>query len=92
MSDHAVFLIHGMWGNSGHFWYVQQQLLEAYPDLKVHACTANESNKTYDGIDVGGDRVCVEVQVRYVEECLSRFKKRWLSGVRKGLLSPRSPS
>jgi hypothetical protein len=75
MSGHAVFLIHGMWGNKGHFWFVEQQLLEAYPDLKVHACTANEGNKTYDGIDVGGDRVCVEVWIFCVEQCLLEIEE-----------------
>jgi hypothetical protein len=71
MSDHAVFLIHGLWGNKGHFWYVEQQLLEAHPDLKVHACTANEGNRTYDGIDVGGDRVCLEVSDPYIADMLT---------------------
>ena len=93
MSDHAVFLIHGMWGNTGHFWYVEQQLLQTYPGLKVHACTANEGNKTYDGIDVGGDRVCVEVFVHFMRgNAYWRLKRRWRSGVSKVSLSLKSPS
>jgi len=60
MSDHAVFLVHGLWGNKAHFWYLESQLQEKYPSLKVHACAANEGNRTYDGIDVGGDRIVAE--------------------------------
>ena len=61
MSDHAVFLIHGLWGNKAHFWYAEQQLRQTHPSLKIHACAVNEGNKTYDGIDVGADRVVTEV-------------------------------
>jgi hypothetical protein len=61
MSDHAVFLVHGLWGNNAHFWYLVQQLKTTHASLKIHSCAVNEGNKTYDGIDVGGDRVVVEV-------------------------------
>jgi len=61
MSDHAVFLIHGLWGNHNHFWCVESLLKEYHPSIKVHACSVNEGNKTYDGIDVGADRVLAEV-------------------------------
>lgn len=61
MSDHAVFLVHGLWGNKFHFWYVEERLRQACPALKIHACGGNEGNKTYDGIDIGAERVFVEV-------------------------------
>jgi Putative serine esterase (DUF676) len=61
MSDHAVFLVHGLWGNKNHFWFIEEQLKKRYPLLNIHACAVNEGNKTYDGIDVGGDRVVAEV-------------------------------
>ena len=61
MADHAVFLVHGLWGNKAHFWFVEQQLRVTHPSIKIHACSVNEGNKTYDGIDVGGDRVVAEV-------------------------------
>lgn len=61
MSDHAVFLVHGLWGNKRHFWFVVERLRDMYPTLHIHACAINEGNKTYDGIDVGGDRVLQEV-------------------------------
>lgn len=59
--DHAVFLVHGLWGNKAHFWFVEEQLRKAHPSLKIHSCSVNEGNRTYDGIDVGGDRVLEEV-------------------------------
>jgi hypothetical protein len=58
---HAVFLVHGLWGNKDNFWFVEEQLRLTHPSLKLHSCTANEGDKTYDGIDVGGDRVLTEV-------------------------------
>jgi hypothetical protein len=61
MADHAVFLVHGLWGNKAHFWFVEEQLRLTHPSLKIHSCGVNEGNKTYDGIDVGGDRVVAEV-------------------------------
>jgi Putative serine esterase (DUF676) len=61
MSDHAVFLVHGLWGKKKHFWHVEEQLARAYPSLKIHSCSRNEGNKTYDGVDVGGDRIFAEV-------------------------------
>lgn len=61
MADHAVFLVHGLWGNKAHFWFVEEQLRLTHPSIKIHACSVNEGNKTYDGIDVGGDRVVAEV-------------------------------
>jgi hypothetical protein len=61
MADHAVFLLHGLWGNKTHFWCVEEELKRIHPSLRIHACAANEGNKTYDGIDVGADRVVAEV-------------------------------
>ena len=69
MPDHAVFLIHGLWGNKTHFWYVEQQLRQTYPSLKIHACAVNEGKKTYDGIDVGADRVVAEVLLIHPSDC-----------------------
>jgi len=59
--DHAVFLVHGLWGNKSHFWFVEEQLQRAFPSVKIHSCAVNEGNKTYDGVDVGGERVLTEV-------------------------------
>jgi hypothetical protein len=85
MSDHAVFLIHGLWGNKGHFWYVESQLKEQFPTLKIHACAVNEGNKTYDGVDVGGDRIADEVSEYTDQEADYRLRRCWPSGRTKGM-------
>ena len=63
MGEHAVFLIHGLLGNKDNFWFVEEQLAQAHPLLKIHTCVMNEGSKTYDGIDVGGRRVVAEVYI-----------------------------
>jgi hypothetical protein len=82
MSDHAVFLVHGLWGNKAHFWCIEQQLRQTYPSLKIHACAVNEGNKTYDGIDVGGDRVVSEVQFPLKPVVDDRLRRSWQNGVK----------
>jgi hypothetical protein len=82
MSDHAVFLVHGLWGNKAHFWYIEEKLRKAHPSLKIHACAVNEGNKTYDGVDVGGDRVLEEVILQCIFNDI-RSKRRSRNGGRK---------
>src|SRR5277367_2952968 len=91
MADHAVFLVHGLWGNKAHFWFVEEQIRLTYPSLKIHSCSVNEGNKTYDGIDVGGDRVVAEVRPR-LGGADWRLWRRWRNGKRKGMSSPSSRS
>jgi hypothetical protein len=90
--NHAVFLVHGLWGNKAHFWYVEEQLKKAFPLLKIHACALNEGNKTYDGIDVGADRVLVEVHLHPDMEVNPRSRRRWPDGRARANRSPSSPS
>jgi hypothetical protein len=89
-SDHAVFLVHGLWGNKAHFWFVEEQLQKAHPSLKIHSCSVNEGNRTYDGIDVGGDRVLEEVNT--LNFCIdNRLKTRCGNGNKKASSSRNSP-
>jgi hypothetical protein len=74
-AEHAVFLVHGLWGNKAHFWFVEEQLRKAYPSLNIHSCSVNEGNRTYDGIDVGGDRVLEEVHSQHYSVD-NRLKRR----------------
>jgi len=75
MSDHAVFLVHGLWGNKAHLWCIEEQLKQTHTSLKIHTCAVNEGNKTYDGIDVGGDQVLAEVPLPSLKKLIERLKE-----------------
>ncbi|BFZ61714.1 hypothetical protein YB2330_002789 [Saitoella coloradoensis] len=65
---HLIFLIHGLWGNSSHMSYLDSRLLALNDTaslnhrIQTHICRENEGNRTYDGIDVCGDRVAEEIR------------------------------
>lgn len=61
-AEHLVVLVHGLWGNASHMWYIKKALTDEYPDISVLVCETNAGNRTYDGIDVCGERVAKEVR------------------------------
>ncbi|KAJ6004999.1 hypothetical protein N7540_012798 [Penicillium herquei] len=68
--DHLCVLVHGLWGNPSHLDYMAAVLKERYGDhLHVLCPETNSGNFTYDGIEVGGERV-----VNEVEETLEKLK------------------
>ncbi|PWY90187.1 lipase/serine esterase [Aspergillus heteromorphus CBS 117.55] len=63
-ADHLCVLVHGLWGNPSHLNYVASSLRERYSEDRLHILAAkrNAGNFTYDGIEVGGERVAHEVE------------------------------
>ena len=63
-ANHLVCLVHGLWGNASHLNYVAQALHDRYSDeeLIVLACRRNPGSLTYDGIEVGAERVAREIE------------------------------
>ncbi|KAK9470164.1 putative serine esterase-domain-containing protein [Dipodascopsis tothii] len=70
-SDHLLVLVHGLWGNVSHFDYITRAIDEFFtvesasepnPDPHVLVCRSNEGYKTYDGIDVCGEKVANEIE------------------------------
>ncbi|KAI0390855.1 DUF676-domain-containing protein [Xylariaceae sp. FL0594] len=63
-ADHLCVLVHGLWGNPNHMNQVAKAMREVYPEEKLHILIAkrNSGNFTYDGIELGGERVCVEIE------------------------------
>ena len=61
-SDHLAVLVHGLWGNPEHMWCVKESLERAHPSLHVLVSKTNIGNRTYDGVDVCGERIAKEVQ------------------------------
>ncbi|KAF2397765.1 putative lipase/serine esterase [Trichodelitschia bisporula] len=62
--EHLCVLVHGLWGNPGHMWYLEKSLCEEYPEDRLHILSAkgNAGNHTYDGIETGGERVAHEIE------------------------------
>ncbi|KAI1425654.1 putative serine esterase-domain-containing protein [Xylaria sp. FL1777] len=63
-ANHLCVLVHGLWGNPNHMNQVAKALRAAYPEDQLHLLLAkrNSGNFTYDGIELGGERVCVEIE------------------------------
>ncbi|KAH0833717.1 hypothetical protein AYO21_04463 [Fonsecaea monophora] len=63
-AQHLVVLVHGLWGNPGHLNYIANALRDRYSEeeIIVLACRRNLGSLTYDGVNVGGERVAKEVE------------------------------
>ncbi|KAI1362655.1 putative serine esterase-domain-containing protein [Xylaria arbuscula] len=72
-ADHLCVLVHGLWGNPNHMNQVAKALRAAYTEDELYLLLAkrNSGNFTYDGIELGGERVCAEI-----EEEIESIRKR----------------
>ncbi|KAF2817356.1 lipase/serine esteras-like protein [Mytilinidion resinicola] len=63
-ADHLCVLVHGLWGNPQHLEYLAKSLREKYPEDRLHVLVAkrNAGSFTYDGIELGGERVTKEIE------------------------------
>ncbi|KAI1808056.1 DUF676-domain-containing protein [Daldinia bambusicola] len=63
-ADHLCVLVHGLWGNPEHMKSVAKALRDAYSEEKLYLLVAkrNTGSFTYDGIELGGERVCLEIE------------------------------
>ncbi|ORY63021.1 putative serine esterase-domain-containing protein [Pseudomassariella vexata] len=63
-ADHLCILVHGLWGNPNHMRQVARALRAAHSDDRLYLLVAkrNSGSFTYDGIEKGGERVCLEIQ------------------------------
>ncbi|EHA52045.1 hypothetical protein MGG_06006 [Pyricularia oryzae 70-15] len=71
-ADHLCVLVHGLWGNPAHMAQVAKALRDRYSRDQLYIIVAkrNSGSFTYDGIELGGQRVC-----REIEEELEKIKK-----------------
>ncbi|KAJ5834931.1 hypothetical protein N7447_000957 [Penicillium robsamsonii] len=61
--DHLCVLVHGLWGNPSHLDYIASALRDRYSnDLYILCPKANSGNYTYDGIELGGERLVHEIE------------------------------
>ncbi|CAL3973524.1 unnamed protein product [Diplocarpon coronariae] len=63
-AQHLCVLVHGLWGNPSHLTVMAASLREKYPKESLHILVAkrNSGSFTYDGIERGGERVCLEIE------------------------------
>ncbi|XP_045830996.1 lipid droplet phospholipase 1-like [Trifolium pratense] len=60
--DHLVVMVHGMKGSEKEWMYVSEQLVKQFPEkVFIHCSKQNEGKRTYDGVDVMGERLANEV-------------------------------
>ncbi|KAK4506808.1 hypothetical protein PRZ48_000541 [Zasmidium cellare] len=67
--DHLAVLIHGFWGNPNHLSHLRDTLQRQHPDDRLYILVAksNSDNQTYDGIEVGGERIVNEIEQKLEE-------------------------
>ncbi|KAH0537670.1 hypothetical protein FGG08_005535 [Glutinoglossum americanum] len=60
----VTYLFRRLWGNPSHMKYVASALRERYSEERIHILVAkrNSGNFTYDGIELGGERVTHEIE------------------------------
>ncbi|RDL39174.1 uncharacterized protein BP5553_03514 [Venustampulla echinocandica] len=63
-AHHLCVLVHGLWGNPNHLEFMAKSLREKNPQDSLHILVAkrNSGSFTYDGIELGGERVCQEIE------------------------------
>ncbi|KAI0134720.1 putative serine esterase-domain-containing protein [Xylariales sp. AK1849] len=63
-ADHLCVLVHGLWGNPNHMQSIAKALRAQYTEDQLYLLLArrNTGSFTYDGIERGGERVCLEIE------------------------------
>ncbi|CAN8105684.1 unnamed protein product [Discula destructiva] len=92
-ADHLVILTHGLWGNPNHMRSVAKALRAQHPADKLYILCAkrNSGSFTYDGIELGGERVCLEIQdeLKAIESRGGKIRKLSVVGYSLGGLVAR---
>ncbi|KAL1857229.1 hypothetical protein Plec18167_004707 [Paecilomyces lecythidis] len=83
LADHLCVLVHGLWGNPSHLDYVASALRERYKEdrLYILAAKRNAGSFTYDGIELGGERVAYEIEETLEKLAAKGYRIRKLSMV-----------
>ncbi|KAF5724090.1 lipid particle [Fusarium mundagurra] len=92
-ATHLCVLVHGLWGNPSHMRNVAKALRDEYSEDELYILPAekNRGNFTYDGIELGGERVCAEIEdkLRSIEEQGGKITKLSIAGYSLGGLVSR---
>ncbi|KAJ6437156.1 lipase/serine esterase [Purpureocillium lavendulum] len=92
-ADHLCVLVHGLWGNPNHMRNIAKSLRSEYSRDELYMLLAkrNSGSFTYDGIELGGERVCAEIEeeLRIIEARGGKIKKLSIVGYSLGGLVSR---
>jgi len=68
-AEHLCVLVHGLWGKPLHLNHLKNTLLEQHPDGRLYVLVPNSNAEylTYDGIELGAERITHEIEQK-VEE------------------------
>ncbi|ENH67654.1 hypothetical protein FOQG_15166 [Fusarium oxysporum f. sp. raphani 54005] len=92
-ATHLCVLVHGLWGNPSHLRNVAKALRDEYSEDELYILPAEKNcgNFTYDGIELGGERVCAEIEdkLRNIEEQGGKITKLSIAGYSLGGLVSR---
>ncbi|POS70922.1 lipid particle protein [Diaporthe helianthi] len=92
-ADHLCVLVHGLWGNPNHMRNVAKALRAKHPADRVNILCAkrNSGSFTYDGIELGGERLCLEIEeeLRAIEQRGGKIAKLSVVGYSLGGLVAR---
>ncbi|KAI6911368.1 hypothetical protein KC318_g7436 [Hortaea werneckii] len=90
---HLVILTHGLWGNPVHLHHLRDTLLQHHAASGLHVFTpqSNKDNFTYDGIDVGAERITTEIEdeIRRLQNLGAPLSKISIAGYSLGGLIAR---
>ena len=85
--------VDSLWGNPAHLSYIASTLRDKYPEDKLYILVAknNSGSFTYDGIEVGGERVTKEIEdtLEQLDKEGSKIKKLSVVGYSLGGLVAR---
>lgn len=91
--EHLAVLVHGLWGNPNHLNYLRDTLQVQQPDesLLVFQPKSNADSFTYDGIEVGAERITNEVEqkIKELEQNGAKIKRISITGYSLGGLVSR---
>lgn len=92
-ATHLCVLVHGLWGNPNNFNFIRETLQAQYPESNLHVLVtkSNADYNTYDGIEVGAERITNEIEqaIRDLEQEGSKIKKISIIGYSLGGLISR---
>ena len=92
-AEHLCVLVHGLWGNPIHLNHVRETLQAQHPEDQLHILQvkSNANDFTYDGIEVGGERITneIEQEIRSLEQNGAKIKKISMVGYSLGGLVAR---
>ena len=91
--EHLCVLVHGLWGNPNHLNHLRDTLQAQQTDerLNIFLPKSNADSFTYDGIEVGGERITNEIEqkIKELEHNGAKIKKISLTGYSLGGLVAR---